>query len=175
MALEDVVFQFRLQTEYRALASSTAAVGGIAANSSDHIAGWRRLGRAQPATNLYRDDAQERCSHRLTGGRKLFAVPTNVGSRTMPNYSALYNQGQYAWGTACVYSLQRSTIHFLLTWEAAFDSLHFRQKAGGGVLSAAQDADDTHNYAPDAVAGYNVNSIVLEVPITMLTVDGKRR
>jgi hypothetical protein len=40
-------------------------------------------------------------------------------------------------------------------------------------LTAAEDADDTHNYAPDAVAGFNVNSIVLEVPITMLTVDGK--
>ena len=35
------------------------------------------------------------------------------------------------------------------------------------------DADDKHNYAPDAVAGFNVNSIVLEVPITMLTADGK--
>ena len=30
-----------------------------------------------------------------------------------------------------------------------------------------------YNYAPDAVGGYNVNSIVLGVPITMLTVDGK--
>jgi hypothetical protein len=28
-------------------------------------------------------------------------------------------------------------------------------------------------YAPDAVGGYNVNSIVLEVPITLLTVDGQ--
>ncbi len=40
-------------------------------------------------------------------------------------------------------------------------------------MSPAIDGDDTHNYAPDAVGGYNVNSIVLEVPITMLTVDGK--
>ena len=43
----------------------------------------------------------------------------------------------------------------------------------GGILSAKEDADDSHNFAPDAVAGFNVNSIVLEVPITMLTVDGK--
>src|SRR5207245_6427791 len=43
----------------------------------------------------------------------------------------------------------------------------------GGVLPASEDADDTHNYAPDAVAGFNVNSIVLEVPTKMLTVDGK--
>ena len=35
------------------------------------------------------------------------------------------------------------------------------------------DADDTHNYAPNALAGFNCNTIVLEVPITMLTRDGK--
>jgi uncharacterized protein DUF4331 len=40
-------------------------------------------------------------------------------------------------------------------------------------LSNQVDGDDTHNYAPDAVAGFNVNSIVLEVPITMLTSDGQ--
>src|SRR5207247_428710 len=35
------------------------------------------------------------------------------------------------------------------------------------------DADDKNNYAPDAVAGFNVNTIVLEVPIKWLTEDGK--
>jgi hypothetical protein len=43
----------------------------------------------------------------------------------------------------------------------------------GGVLTPQVDGDDKNNYAPDAVAGFNVNSIVLEVPITWLTVDGK--
>jgi hypothetical protein len=62
---------------------------------------------------------------------------------------------------------------FYIDLGAAFDSLNFRMAAGGGVLSPAVDGDDKHNYAPDAVAGYNVNTIVLEVPITMLTVDGK--
>jgi Domain of unknown function (DUF4331) len=33
--------------------------------------------------------------------------------------------------------------------------------------------DDKHNYAPNTLAGFNVNSIVIEVPISMLTVDGK--
>jgi uncharacterized protein DUF4331 len=61
---------------------------------------------------------------------------------------------------------------FYIDLGAAFDSLNFRMGVGG-VLSEAEDADDTHNYAPDAVAGFNVNSIVLEVPIKMLTVDGK--
>ena len=34
------------------------------------------------------------------------------------------------------------------------------------------DGDDHNNYAPNAVAGFNVNSIAIEVPITMLTSDG---
>jgi hypothetical protein len=41
------------------------------------------------------------------------------------------------------------------------------------VLTPAIDADDHNNYAPNALAGFNVNTIVLEVPITMLTSDGK--
>ena len=35
------------------------------------------------------------------------------------------------------------------------------------------DGDDHNNYAPNAVSGFNVNSIVLEVPIAMLTSDGQ--
>jgi len=61
---------------------------------------------------------------------------------------------------------------FYIDLGAAFDSLNFRMGVGG-VLSAARDADDTNNYAPDAVAGFNVNAIVLEVPTTMLTADGE--
>jgi hypothetical protein len=61
---------------------------------------------------------------------------------------------------------------FYIDLGAAFDSLNFRMGVGG-ILSKKIDSDDTHNYAPDAVAGFNVNSIVLEVPITMLTKDGQ--
>ncbi len=61
---------------------------------------------------------------------------------------------------------------FFIDLGAAFDSLNFRSAVGGGVLSANVDADDHNNYAPNALAGFNVNSIVLEVPTSMLTVDG---
>jgi hypothetical protein len=40
------------------------------------------------------------------------------------------------------------------------------------VLSNDQDAEDGVNFAADAVAGYNVNSIAIELPITLLTSDG---
>jgi hypothetical protein len=65
---------------------------------------------------------------------------------------------------------------FYIDLGATFDSVNYRGvpgSPGDPVLTPTIDADNTHNYAPDAVGGFNVNSIVLEVPITMLTVDGQ--
>jgi len=90
----------------------------------------------------------------------------------MPDYQALFNQGTYDLGNGVRVFAGTVNDPFYIDLGAAFDSLNFRMGVGG-ILSPAVDADDTHNYAPNAVAGFNVNSIVLEVPITMLTVDGK--
>ncbi len=90
----------------------------------------------------------------------------------MPNYNDLFKQGIYDLANGVRVFAGTVDDPFYIDLGAAFDSLNFRMGVGG-VLPAAEDADDTHNYAPDAVAGFNVNSIVLEVPITMLTVDGK--
>jgi hypothetical protein len=108
----------------------------------------------------------------LTGGRTLFAVPSNVGPRTMPDYFSLFQQGIYDLGNGIRVFAGTVNDPFYIDLGAAFDSLNFRMGIGG-VLTPTVDADDKHNFAPDAVSGYNVNSIVLEVPITMLTVDGK--
>jgi hypothetical protein len=95
----------------------------------------------------------------------------------MPDYDSLAEQG--------IYNLQgndgASDIRvfagtvadpFFIDLGAAFDSLNFRPSAGGGVLSAAQDSDNYLNLAPNSVAGFNVNTIVIEVPIRLLTSDG---
>jgi hypothetical protein len=67
---------------------------------------------------------------------------------------------------------------FWIDLGAAFDSLNFRNLPQGtgiaGVLTPDQDADDTRNFAADDVAGFNVNAIAIEVPIELLTYDGKR-
>jgi hypothetical protein len=63
---------------------------------------------------------------------------------------------------------------FFIDLGAAFDSFNFRAGAGGGVLTAAQDKDDHLNLAPNAVSGFNVNTIAIEVPIAYLTVDGNQ-
>jgi Domain of unknown function (DUF4331) len=50
-------------------------------------------------------------------------------------------------------------------------TLNLRSTVAPGVLSAVQDAGH-QNFAPDQVSGFAVNSIAIEVPITMLTRTG---
>lgn len=107
-----------------------------------------------------------------SGPRTLFAVPSNVGPRTMPSYAALAAQGIYDLGSGVKVFAGTVDDPFYIDLGATFDTLNFRSAAGGGVLSPAQDADDTHNFASDSVSGFNVNSIAIELPIAMLTRDG---
>ena len=109
----------------------------------------------------------------LGAGQSLFAVPTNVGPRTMPNYTQLRTQGVYNLSDNIRVFAGTVADPFFIDLGAAFDSLNFRKTAGGGVLPPNIDADDHSNYAPNTVAGFNVNTIVLEVPIAMLTSDHK--
>jgi hypothetical protein len=108
----------------------------------------------------------------LAGG-DMFAVPSNVGPRTMPNYPALAAQGIYNVQEGIKVFAGTVDDPFYIDLGAAFDSLNFRTGAGGGVLSAAADADDHTNTAPDFVSGYNVNTIAIEVPISLLTKTGQ--
>jgi hypothetical protein len=110
-------------------------------------------------------------------GSALFAVPSNVGPRTMPNYEALAKQGIYTVdGDRGDIRVFAGTVAdpFFIDLGAAFDSFNFRTGAGGGVLTAAQDKDDHLNLAPNAVSGFNVNTIAIEVPICYLTSDGNQ-
>jgi uncharacterized protein DUF4331 len=171
--VEDVVFQFRFRTEIRQPGVFTGYVGGIAGippiTSLDGPGSEGFSLRQTYSVTMIRNGT----ATDLTGGKKLVAVPSNVGPRTMPDYESLFRQGIFELGTGVRVFAGTVDDPFFIDLGAAFDSLNFRMGVGG-VLTPAVDADDAHNYAPDAVAGFNVNAIVLEVPITMLTVDGKR-
>jgi hypothetical protein len=168
----DISFVFRFKTEIRQPGVFTGFVGGIGGFppiTSLEGPGSEGLSLRQTysVTMIKHGVATD-----LTNGRTLFAVPSNVGPLTMPDYQALFNQGIYDLGNGVRVFAGTVDDPFYIDLGAAFDSLNFRMGVGG-ILSAAVDADDTHNYAPDAVAGFNVNSIVLEVPVTMVTVDGE--
>jgi hypothetical protein len=173
--IPDVTFQFRFKTEIRAPGVFTGFVGGIAGippitaldgKGSEGL----NLRQNYTVTMVTRNGSQD-----LTGGRTLFAVPSNVGPRTMPKYDALRAQGVYNLDNNVQVFAGTVADPFFIDLGAAFDSLNFRAQAGGGVLSnpRIEFSDDQHNYAPNALAGFNVNSIVLEVPISMVTSDGK--
>ncbi len=170
--VEDITFEFRFTTEIHQPDLFTGFVGGIAGIppiTSLTGKGAAGLSLAQTYTVTMVKNGISTC---LSCGQVLRAVPSNVGPLTMPNYQALYNEGIYSLANNVSVWAGTADDPFFIDLGAAFDSLNFRMGVGG-VLPAAEDADDTHNYAPDAVAGFNVNSIVLEVPITMLTVDGQ--
>jgi hypothetical protein len=169
---EDVTFQFRFTTQIRHPNLFTGFVGGIAGIPPiTSLEGPGAVGLSERQTYTV-TMLKNGVATDLTGGKTLYAVPSNVGPQTMPNYQSLFNQGIYDLGNDVRVFAGTVDDPFFIDLGAAFDSLNFRMGVGG-VLPPAEDADDTHNYAPDAVAGFNVNSMVLEVPITMLTVDGK--
>src|SRR5207249_6483215 len=171
--VEDVTFQFRFKTEIRAPGIFTGFVGnlaGIPPITALDGPGSEGLNLRQTYTVTM---VTKRSRLDLTDGQTLFAVPTNVGPRTMPNYNLLRQQGVYTLLNGIRVFAGTIADPFFIDLGAAFDSLNFRQAAGGGVLSASVDADDHSNYAPNTLAGFNVNTIVLEIPITMLTRDGK--
>src|ERR1700747_483310 len=168
----DIGFQFRFNTQIRQPGVFTGLVGGIGGIppiTALDGAGSEGLSLRQnySVTMIKNGVATD-----LTNGKTVFAVPSNVGPLPMPKYKDLFNQGVYELGNGVRVFAGTVDDPFYIDLGAAFDSFNFRMGVGG-ILTPAVDADDTHNYAPDAVSGFNVNSIVLEVPITMLTVDGK--
>jgi hypothetical protein len=175
-ARTDISFEVRFNTEFRAPGVFTGYVGGIAGIppiTNLDGAGSEGLNLRQTYSVVLRRGFKR---FDLTRGRTLFAVPSNVGPRTMPNYTAaggLFEQGIYQLDGGVRVFAGTTADPFYIDLGATFDSLSFRAAAGGGVLSAAQDLNDNMNFAPDDVAGFNVNTIAIEVPIALLTADGR--
>jgi hypothetical protein len=192
-AKEDIVFEVRFRTEVRASGIFTGFVGNANVQGVGFIppitaldgAGSEGFNLRQKYTVTMRKRNPDQSfttvfttSQGSPGGgttRDLISVPSNVGPKTMPNYPALARQGIYSLGGAASgIRVFAGTAYdpFYIDLGAAFDTLNFRASAGGGVLSPAQDANDSANFAPDDVAGFNVNLIALEVPARLLTRTG---
>ena len=97
-----------------------------------------------------------------------FAVPSNVGPRTMPDYEALANKGIYSLnGGGKVFAGQRDET-FYIDLGGTFDTVYLRRTPP--VLTAAEDANDGVNpYGRDHFSGFNVNTIAIELPIASIT------
>lgn len=102
------------------------------------------------------------------GTTTMFAVPSNVGPLTMPNYESLAAQGIYPLANGGkVFAGQRDET-FYIDLGATFDTLNLRRTPP--VLTPAEDASDSVNpFGNDMLSGFNISTIAIEVPITSVT------
>jgi hypothetical protein len=150
---EDVQFEFRFQTELRGVAKDAklflpyVALPPITKLDGP---GSEGLGLRQTYTVTMKRGGGV-VTQELARG--LFAVPSNVGPGTMPNYDDLAAQGMYNLpGGARVFAGQRDDP-FAIDLGAIFDTLNLR------------------NPGTDMLSGFNVHTIALEVPAAWLTSD----
>jgi hypothetical protein len=151
---EDVTFEFEFKTERLRgvpdqldLPLAYVALPPITALDG---AGSEGLGvRQRYSVTLIKNGRRQKLADNL------IAVPSNVGPRTMPNYDALAAQGLYTVeNDVRVFAGQRDDP-FYIDLGAVFDTLNLRSPG------------------TDMLSGFNVQTIALEVPIKLLTVDGK--
>jgi hypothetical protein len=104
---------------------------------------------------------------RDASGRRLAAVPSNVGPRTMPNYESLATQGVYDLGNGIRVFIGGREETFYIDLGSTFDTLNFRAPP---ILTVAQDANDTANAfgVDDGFEGLNVTTIAIEIPTSLL-------
>jgi Domain of unknown function (DUF4331) len=184
-AKEDITFQFRFHTEQRLpnLFQVYAGAGsGIAAplNSPPPVSPGTVI--VPPQIDSFDSPGLgQRQFYSVTmvkGGRstllttqRLYAVPTNVGPRTM-NYRKLFEQGTYSIANGVRVFAGTVDDAFWIDLGAAFDTLNLRSTVAPGALNDEQEKAAV-NVAPDTVAGYAVNSIAIEVPVSMITSTGR--
>ena len=200
-AIEDVSFDFRFKTQFRlpdvfvgllgagngliAPANSPQPVppgtpilpGAITALSGPGSEGLNLSQQYEVTMRKYHNGKSRHADKkRLNKQRELFALPSNVGPRTMPNYADLSEQAIYQLDNGIKVFAGTVDDPFYIDLGAIFDSFNLRTSAFDtgipGVLTDDQDGNDQQNFSPDDIAGFNVNSIAIEIPIGLITQDG---
>ena len=183
-AVEDVTFEFRFQTEQR-LPNLFQVFAGIGSGANSPANSPAPVPSNTPIvppriTSFTSAGLGQRQSYTVTmvkngvrtvlsNGGPLYAVPANVGPRTM-DYVALFNAGINSLPNGIKVFAGTTDDAFWIDLGGAFDTLN--TGVAPPVLSAAQDAAAV-NLAADTVSGYAVNTMAIEVPIAMLTRTGQ--
>jgi len=170
---DDVSLEFRFRTEpIRGIPSQftlpfsyVGGAGGLPPVTALDGPGSEGLGLRQRYTVTL-----VRGHHRTTVANGLIAVPSNVGPRTMPDYASLAAQGTYDLGNGIkVFAGQREDP-FYIDLGGVFDTLNLRRVPP--IETPAEDANDNVNpFGTDMLSGFNVHSIAIELPASMLTGD----
>jgi len=170
----DIDYEFRFETEIRApfddLPVAYAGVDGVAGLPPGISAldgtGSEGLGLRQRYT--VRQVSRKRRGDLGLG--TMFAVPSNIGPRTIPDYEALAAQGIYDLANGGRVFVGQRDETFYIDLGATFDTLNLRRNPP--VLTAAEDSNDgVSPFGVDMFSGFNVTTLALEIPISDITDD----
>src|SRR5690242_10021825 len=147
--IEDITFQFRFKTEIRNPGVFTGFVGNLAGippiTALDGVGSeGLSLRQTYSVTMVTKSGTQL-----LSDDQTLFAVPSNVGPRTMPQYAQLRQKGVYTLFNGVRVFAGTVADPFFIDLGGFFDSLNMRKSATAPVLSGLVDGDDRNNYAPN--------------------------
>ena len=145
---DDIEFEFRFKSELRGIVNDAGLPLSYVALPPITTLDGAGLGLRQHYSITMIKDGKRTVISPMTDK---IAVPSNVGPRTMPNYDGLAAQGMYDLGGGIkVFAGQRDDP-FFIDLGAAFDTLNLRSPG------------------TDMLSGFNVNTIALEVPASLLT------
>ena len=153
----DIRYEFKFQTHTRNPNTYLAAVPPVTGLGSANLNVYQTYTLTRETINKKGKETHHAVLARST------VVPSDIGPKTMPNYQTLANQGITPLrGGGKVFAGQRDDPFFVDLGQT-FDAINFRPNVGTGNQGGGKDD----------VAGYNVNSIVLQVPKSQVTVDHK--
>lgn len=103
---------------------------------------------------------------RTTLGEDLLSPPCNVGFRSTPNYPDLANSAIHDLGDGMVVFAGQRLDGFFIDLGSIFDLAALRPFQNLHLISSAAAA------GVNALRGFNVHSIAIQIPISKLTADG---
>jgi hypothetical protein len=153
----DIRYQFAFKTKIGNPNSFLYALPGVASINDSKL----NVKQTYTITRELYKNGKERSSKVIARGVPV--APNNVGPRTFPNYGAVAAQAIRSLpGGGKVFAGQRDDPFFVDLGQT-FDAINFRPNVGTGNQGGAKDD----------LAGYNVHSVVLQVPKSDVTRDGK--
>jgi hypothetical protein len=153
-AVEDITYQFRFTTQVRNPNTFLYNTGAVTSVDDPDL-------NVRQFFSVTRVAGPRRSGARTTLAENLYVMPANVGISSMRDYNGQLGTGVQNLADARVFAGQREE-GFYVDLGATFDLLQLRSlnpQLGKPI---------------DSLAGYNVNSIAIEVPISALTRTGSR-
>jgi hypothetical protein len=158
----DGKYDIRYRFTFRTTPPATAKVGYPVALPPVTSINDPKLERQRMTVTRLKYDAKGKVTSEKVLGRNLPVAPSNIGHKTMPDYESLANQAIKGLnGGGKVFAGQRDDP-FFIPLDRAFDTVNLdgagTGNQGGGI---------------DTLAGYGVQSVILQVPESQVTRDGK--